>query len=266
MRYLIGGLVALAALSAPALAGDQTKGQRSGPQLPRGFVAVRDLAPGIIEDMRYATPQNFTGRRVPGYRNNRCILARPVAQALARVHRAVAKQGFAVKVYDCYRPARAVDAFVRWAKGNGGGDATKYYYPRIPRRRIIPLGYIAKRSSHSLGTAIDLTLVRQPEKHSNSAAPLPDNAKPAADPSTSSCIAPKARRLPDIGLDMGTSWDCFDVRSHTHHGDIKGTPKANRRILLRAMKAEGFRNYSREWWHFSMPLRAYSRTRDFVVD
>jgi D-alanyl-D-alanine dipeptidase len=264
MRYLICALAALGISSAPAPAGDRSEAQQSRSKVLRGFVAVRDLAPGIVEDMRYATTRNFTGRRVAGYHGNRCILARPVARALARVHRAVARKGYAIKVYDCYRPARAVDAFVRWASGRSGGDATKYYYPRIARHRIIPLGYISKRSSHSLGTAIDLTLVRRPEKR-RASAQLPGAARPEVG-TKGSCIAPKARRLPDTSLDMGTSWDCFDVRSHTRHGTITGAPKANRSILLRAMQAEGFRNYRREWWHFSMPLRAYFRTRNFIVD
>lgn len=229
--------------------------------LPSGFVRIRDVEPGIIEDMRYATPRNFTGQRVPGYRAGRCILARPVAQALARVHRRLIAQGFAIKVYDCYRPARAVRSFVRWADGVYGLDQ-KFYYPRIRRDRTIALGYIAERSSHSLGTAIDLTIVRvgdtTAEKGSSG------QERPPID--QASCITAKSKRPFDTSVDMGTSWDCFDVRSHTRNQTISDEAKRNRDMLVSAMRSQGFRNYSREWWHFSMPLRAFQQARDFPVE
>lgn len=208
--------------------------------------------------MRYATTHNFTGRPVPGYRANRCILAAPVARALARVQAAVARDGLTLKVYDCYRPTQAVAAFMRWAQRDGG--ATKYYYPRIARQRIIPLGYIARRSSHSRGTAIDLTLVRR----TPGTGPSPANP-PQARRRGSSCISPTPEPAP-ASLDMGTSWDCFDVKSHTYHRRLTREAWANRRRLLRAMNAQGFRNYKREWWHFSMSLRQFTRLRSFPVE
>lgn len=266
MRYLIRSLGALILVSCPALAqaqqkqpatpGEQTPQVRakSVAKLPRGFVDLARIAPGIRIEMRYATVWNFTGRKVRGYRANRCILARPVAQALARVQSSVRAQGYDLKVFDCYRPARAVRSFVQWAQGKQGGRATKYYYPRIARNRIIPLGYVARRSSHSRGTAIDLTLVRA----GSQAAPAAAGPGRAA----ASCIAGGS----SSGLDMGTAWDCFDVLSHTYHKGISTTAWNNRRRLLRAMQAEGFRNYKREWWHFSMPLRRYTRLHDFPVE
>lgn len=235
-------------------AGTAAKPARQPRPLPRGFVYLERVAPDIIVDMRYATARNFTGRRVPGYRANRCILAAPVARALARVQAAVARDGLVLKVYDCYRPTQAVAAFMRWA-GRGGG-ATKYYYPRIARQRIIPLGYIARRSSHSRGTAIDLTLVRRNG---------PAAARKGAKPRGTSCIAPAPEPAP-ASLDMGTSWDCFDVKSHTRHRQITREAWANRRRLLGAMNAQGFRNYKREWWHFSMSLRQFTRLRSFPVE
>ena len=228
---------------------------RATVKLPRGFVYLDTLAPDIINDMRYATPDNFTGRRVPGYHANRCILARPVARALARVQKAVKKTGYTLKVYDCYRPTRGVHAFFRWAQGRFG-HPNKTYHPRISRSRIIPLGYITKRSSHSRGAAIDLTLVKLAEAATT--------AKPRRRAPSIPCIKPEPERAP-ASIDMGTSWDCFDELSHTHHGAISATAKANRRRLLRAMQAEGFRNYRREWWHYSMSLRRFQRLHNFVV-
>ena len=269
MRFLVHVLGAFVLLSWPAAAEGEEKPSapaeaqstklRAKPAvtLPRGFVDLARIAPAIRIEMRYATAQNFTGRKVRGYRANRCILARPVALALARVQLAVRAQGYDLKVFDCYRPARAVDAFVQWAEGSRSGNTTKFYYPRISRKRIIPLGFVARRSSHSRGTAIDLTLVRA----------SPDGSRPLTssvqrDRAATSCIDGSTTSE----LDMGTSWDCFDVLSHTYHKGISATAKANRKRLLRAMRAEGFRNYKREWWHFSMSLRRYTRLRDFPIE
>ncbi len=253
-----------AATETQARAAGQTEPPRSharpAAKLPRGFVYLDVVAPDIITEMRYATTKNFTGRRVSGYHANRCILARPVASALARVQAAVRKKGYTVKVYDCYRPVRAVRAFVRWAQSSRGHAETKFYYPRISRRRIIALGYIARQSSHSRGIAVDLTLVR-PSSDGARQAPLAKRVGGAP----VSCIAPRPEPAP-ASLNMGTNWDCFDVLSHTRHGEISATAKANRQRLVRAMLAKGFRNYKREWWHFSMPLRQYSRLRDFPVE
>ena len=240
-------------------------------KLPNGFVYLGDVAPGIVEDMRYATSNNFTGRPVPGYLAGRCILAKPVAAALARVQARVARQGYAIKVYDCYRPVRAVKAFVRWARsGADGGAATKSYYPRIARSRIMALGYIAGRSSHSRGTAVDVTLVRAGAADAARRAPTAklDVRPPARSAlrSAATCIADEAARAPDSSIDMGTAWDCFDVKSHTYHLGISRAAAANRRRLLGAMSAEGFRNYKREWWHFSLALKGYRRAHTFPVD
>ena len=229
-------------------------------KLPEGFVRLRDVAPGIIVEMRYATPDNFTGARVPGYHANTCILATPVAQALKRVQRDVRKQSLSLKVYDCYRPARAVRSFVRWAARAGDDPATKNYYPRISKGDVIPKGYVARRSSHSRGTTVDLTLVRL----DGNGRAVPPRGMAAAG-TQGPCTAPIARRTPENALDMGTAYDCFDRLSHTESRLIQGQARRNRRTLLDAMRRHGFRNYRREWWHFSMPLKAYRRHRDFPV-
>ncbi|MGI9477175.1 MAG: M15 family metallopeptidase [Hyphomicrobiaceae bacterium] len=264
MAAMVVALIAGMAAAPGAIAGEKSKqpNETAPPaaDLPRGFVDVKRIAPHIIIEMRYATKRNFTGRRVTGYRANRCILARPVAKALARVQRRVRAQGFTLKVYDCYRPVRAVAAFMRWAEGKWGRGDTRFYYPRIARSRVIPLGYISKRSSHSRGTAIDLTLVRSAQGTGKSPAKVAGVGR-----TTASCIDSPTEPAP-VSLDMGTSWDCFDVRSHTYNAGISATAKANRQRLLRAMRAQGFRNYKREWWHFSMPLRGYMRMRNFPVE
>lgn len=230
--------------------------------LPSGFVRLSEVAPTIVQDMHYAGPENFTGATVPGYEAPVCILARPVAKALARVQARLKPRGLSLKVFDCYRPKRAVASFMAWA-ARAKPDTTKHYYPRIPRSKIIPLGYVATQSSHSRGTTVDLTLVPLEEGAETSAdagAAKPTPAK--GEDAKTSCIGDdRPGELP-----MGTAFDCFDELSHTHHASIKGAHKKNRALLLDAMKAEGFKNYTREWWHFSLPVPGYTRARDFVVD
>ena len=227
-------------------------------KLPSGFVRLSDVAPTIVQDMHYARAANFTGATVPGYAAPVCILARPVAKALARVQARLKPRGLSLKVFDCYRPKRAVAAFMAWA-ARSKQDATKYYYPNIPRSKIIPLGYVAKQSSHSRGTTVDLTLV-----------PI-DGADNANAPQSETSDTERADKT-CIGDDqpgelaMGTTFDCFDEKSHTRHPSIKGSHKKNRELLLNAMKAEGFKNYTREWWHFSLPVPGFNRARDFTVD
>jgi D-alanyl-D-alanine dipeptidase len=167
---------------------------------------------------------------------------------LAAALLSLAQQQLALKVYDCYRPTRAVAAFARWAQSADDG-ATKRFYPKLGKRRLFALGYIASHSAHSTGIAVDLTLV-----------PLP--APPAAtfDPVAHSgpCTAPT--RAPDTSLDMGTGFDCFDDRSHTANAAISSDQTHRRALLVAAMRKRGFRNYFREWWHFTFgarPAQAY---------
>ncbi len=232
------------------------------PSLPDGFVRLRDVDPTIIEDMRYATPDNFTGARVPGYISNTCILAEPVAVALARVQRDLRTLGYALKVFDCYRPKHSVAAFMNWAARHRDENArTKRYYPSVPKRDLVRRGYIARRSSHSLGTAVDLTIVPLKGNIEENETFTGTSARPP-----NHCNDQNAARQFDQAADMGTSFDCFDKDSHTFSPKISGNARQNRQLLLRAMGRHGFRNYRKEWWHYSMNLPGYSRRQDFQVD
>src|SRR3954470_18505889 len=131
---------------------------------PDAFVSLHDVDPSIIVEMRYLTAHDFMGRRVPGYRENVCLLTRPAATALARVQEAVRAAGYTLKVYDCYRPQRSVDAFVRWGKHRSDQRMKAEFYPRVDKRRVFKEGYIAARSGHSRGSTMDLTLVRLPAR------------------------------------------------------------------------------------------------------
>jgi D-alanyl-D-alanine dipeptidase len=217
--------------------------------LPEGFVYLEAIAPDIVQEIRYATPDNFTGRPVSGYRAGRCILTRPAAEALAQVQAALAQEGLGLKVYDCYRPQRAVDAFVRWGQNPRRQEMKAQYYPRLDKARVFEDGYIATRSGHSRGSTVDLTLIPR------SAQKLPLIPKPKAP--LIDCTAPAATRAPDSSLDMGTGYDCFDPLAHTEADGINPIARQNRLKLRAIMQAHGFRNLPQEWWHFNLEAEPY---------
>src|SRR5262249_11657084 len=162
--------------------------------------------PDISQDMRYAGPDNFTGRKVAGYNAGECILRREGAEALREVQAELGRQSLGLKVYDCYPPARATSAVFRWMETETGPHAHQRYYPRIDRRSLRSLGYISGNSMHSRGTAVDLTIVKVPAPHQ-------DDFDPTAE--YRPCTAEVSHRSPDNSIDMGTSFDCFDVMSHS---------------------------------------------------
>jgi D-alanyl-D-alanine dipeptidase len=213
--------------------------------LPAGFVFLRDVDPSIVQDMRYVGYDNFTGHPLPGYGAAECVLRRDVAEALAKVQADLVHENLGLKVYDCYRPTRAVHAFARWTQ-QGDDGATKRFYPTLEKRTLFAYGYIAAQSAHSTGNAVDLTLIK-----------LPTAPAPPFDPRATygACTAPASQRAPDNALDMGTGFDCFDDRSHTASAGIAAEQKRRRGVLVAAMRARGFHNYFREWWHFSFGAR-----------
>ena len=220
----------------------------SAGDIPEGFVYLHDIDPTIQQDMRYAGADNFTGHAVPGYDTAECVLVRQAAEALAAVQADLNRQGLALKLYDCYRPAQAVAAFVAWAKEPDDPKAKTVHYPALDKQVLFPEGYIATVSGHSRGATMDLTLV-----------PLAtDNAAPAPDgQSLGACTAPQAEREADTSLDMGTGFDCFDVKANTEVAGLTPEQRANRQRLLDAMSRHGFNNYDKEWWHFTLENEPY---------
>ena len=180
---------------------------------PGQFVALDDVDPTIRQDMRYATTYNFVGRRIAGYREPVCILTRRAARALRRVQADLRPRGYGLKVYDCYRPTRAVAQFARWAENPADQRMKREFYPRVDKRRVFELGYVAHRSGHSRGSTVDITLVR-----------LPPRPQPAWDGKLRSCFASYRRRFADSGVNMGTGYDCIDPRAHTADPRIQGPP------------------------------------------
>ncbi len=218
--------------------------------LPAGFVHLRSIDPTIHQSIRYAGAQNFTGKPVPGYRAAECVIVRQAAKALSGIQKQLKSQGLGLKLFDCYRPAKAVAAFVRWAVAKGeNGDLKARYYPNYARWDLFP-GYIARRSGHSRGGTVDLTLVDL-SKTVSTQEPLRDGCGPHEG---------------GAELDMGTGFDCFDRRSRTDSAAVSGKARKNRQKLVKIMRQHGFRNYAGEWWHFTLIGEPYRRTYfDFDV-
>jgi zinc D-Ala-D-Ala dipeptidase len=213
---------------------------------PGQFVALDDVDRTIRQDMRYATTYNFVGRRIAGYREPVCLLTRRAARALRRAQADLRPRGYALKVYDCYRPTRAVAQFARWAENVADQRMKREFYPRVDKRRVFELGYVARRSGHSRGSTVDAGLVR-----------LPAKTQPRWDGRLRSCTARYRRRFADNGVNMGTGYDCFDPRAHTFDSRITGRPHRNRLLLRRALERTGFAPYDGEWWHFTLRNEPY---------
>ena len=203
---------------------------------PAAFVDAATLIPGLVVEMRYAGAHNFVGAPVDGYERPVCLLTRQAAQALAQVQRDLAAQKLGLKVFDCYRPVRAVAHFVRWARDVRDTKAKAEFYPGVDKRDLFRLGYIAPQSGHSRGSTVDIGLVR-----------LADGGEP-------------------IELDMGTPFDTFSPRSWPSDTSVGADARRNRALLADAMRRHGFVRYVKEWWHFTLGNEPFPATYfDFPV-
>ena len=187
-----------------------------------GMIDIRTLVPDIAEDIKYAGSDNFTGAPVPGYKSAKCFLLAPAAHALADVEHALRAQHLRLKLWDCYRPAQSVAAFVRWAHDLGDQRTKSAHYPHLDKSQLLG-EYIAETSNHTRGATVDLTAM-ECDRHGK-----------------------HCREL-----DMGTPFDLFDPRAHTDSQLATSMQRANRQRLLQAMKAQGFENYADEWWHYTL--------------
>lgn len=184
------------------------------------FVDAGKAIPAAVVDMRYAGGENFVGRAIDGYKKPKCLLARPAAEALSRAGAELEGMGLRFRIFDCYRPQRAVDHFARWAATED--QSTKAaYYPNIEKSRLFAEGYIAERSGHSRGSTVDLTIE---------------------------------------GLDMGSPYDFFDPISNTADPRPRALQRANRMLLKLLIEKHGFSPYPLEWWHFTLKDEPYPDT------
>ncbi|GGV68726.1 M15 family metallopeptidase [Streptomyces thermoviolaceus] len=250
----VAALLTLTTASATASAAPQ---HHDDPRAPGDFVALSSVDPTIVQEIRYFTPHNFVGERIDGYRQPLCILTRPAAEALHRAQQQLLRQGHSLKVYDCYRPQRAVDHFVRWAEDLDDRKMKDEFYPRVDKTRLFEDGYIAEKSGHSRGSTVDLTIVPLPARPTRPYVP----GQPLVP-----CYAPQEERFEDNSLDMGTGFDCFDTLAHTLDPRIQGQQRANRLLLKSTLEKLGFVNLAEEWWHYTYQPEPYPDTYfDFPV-
>lgn len=218
-RSLIAVFVAI---SCPALA----------QQRPASFVDAATVVPGLVVEMRYLGSHNFIGTPIDGYQKPICYLTRQAATALGEVARDLQPRGLVLKVFDCYRPARAVAHFVRWAQNLSDIARKAEFYPDVDKRTLFRDGYISARSGHSRGSTLDMTLARA------------DGTE----------------------LDMGTPFDFFSPRAWPSDKSVSAEAQANRKLLAAAMTRRGFAPYDKEWWHFTLRKEPFPRTFfDFPV-
>jgi len=203
------------------------------------FVNITDVIPDVILEIRYFGTYNFVGTRIDGYEAPTALLTRQAADSLKAVSDDLKRMGFRLKIYDAYRPQKAVDHFVRWAKDVNDTVMKRYFYPDLTKDVLFPQEYIIERSGHTRGSTLDLTLFDM------------DKEKEA---------------------DMGGTFDWFGKESHP---DFCGNPDTfeyhpsdsltaeqfnNRMILRRAMMRHGFKPLHTEWWHFTLENEPFPDT------
>lgn len=193
-----------------------------------GFVLVSEAVPDVILEIRYHSTFNFVGERVDGYDEPVAILTCEAADALKKASNAAMALGYRLKVYDAFRPQRAADHFVRWAEDASAQEMKPYFYPEVEKDRLLDEGYIAKRSGHSRGSTVDVTLTDM---------------------------------LTGTDVDMGGAFDCFGMRSHPACAvGLTERQITNRMLLQRLMVESGFRPLDSEWWHFTLVNEPYPDT------
>ena len=207
--------------------------QRRAEMATSGFVLLADLIPDIVQEIRYYSSYNFIGSRINGYEEPCAILTRKAARALQAVSNEAIVQGYRLKIYDTYRPARAVRQFVLWGIEDLDLRMKPYFYPELQKQELFVRGYIASRSSHSRGSTVDLTLL---------------DMKTGKE------------------VDMGGPFDYFGELSHPDYRGITEDQFENRMTLQRLMTRNGFVPIDCEWWHFTLGDEPYPDTYfDFPV-
>ena len=196
-------------------------------KLPDGFVYVSDFVSNMILDIRYYSANNFVGARIDGYSAPAAILSEEAASALMTAGKEFNSLGYAIKVYDAYRPQIAIEHFIRWAKDIDDVKMKSFYYPELNKSQLFKLGYISEKSAHTRGSCVDLTIV---------------NMSSGKD------------------IDMGSSFDYFGEISHHGTSAITQEQTNNRNILKGVMAANGFEAFHREWWHYTLADEPYADT------
>ena len=216
-------LTAMLFCGLPALAADELKLSDDASD----FVLVTDVVPDVILEIRYYSTYNFVGDRIDGYEQPLAFLTREAAAALKEVSDDLVAKGYRLKIYDAYRPHKAVLHFMKWAKDVNDARMKQYFYPDLEKDVLFPLGYISDHSGHSRGSTVDLTLFDMATEKE---------------------------------VDMGGTFDYFGELSHPDYKYITEEQYANRMILREAMLAHGFKPLPEEWWHFTLANEPYPDT------
>lgn len=203
-------------------------------ELPEGFVYANDIIKDLDVELRYYSANNFVGDTIDGYKANTLILTKACADRLKLVQEALQSNNMCLRVYDGYRPQQAVNHFIRWARILNDTVNKSKFYPNVLKRNLFKEEYIASRSGHSRGSTVDLTII-----DGNTNRPL----------------------------DMGSPFDFFGEPSWVDYQDITELQKKNRQLLQQVMLKHGFRNYAKEWWHFTLRGEPFPNTYfDFPVE
>ena len=236
-KYLFRSFMALVVMLDFASCNDNDDNLKVSPEEDASqFVLLTDVVPDAILEIRYYSTYNFIGRRIPGYEEPLAILTREAADSLKKVSDELMAQGYRLKIFDAYRPQKAVDYFMEWAQNMGDTLMKPYFYPELDKSILVPQEYIAEKSGHTRGSTVDLTLF--------------DMAK-------------------EKEVDMGCTYDYFGLASHpdVQPGQTVGAYQPinqeqydNRMILQKAMLAHGFKAYDCEWWHFTLANEPFPDT------
>lgn len=198
------------------------------------FVTIQKEIPNIKIDLRYASSNNFIGEKIDGYHSNKAIITIEAAHALKKIQLELEKKGLSLIIYDAYRPQKAVNHFKRWAKNLNDTLMKKDFYPNVAKKDLFKAGYISSRSRHSSGSTVDVSIY--------------DSKKNSV-------------------LDMGSPYDFFGKQSWVNYSKLTKIQKNNRQLLQNIMLQNGFRNYPKEWWHFTLRNEPYKNVYfDFTID
>jgi len=194
--------------------------------LPKGFVYIDEVINDVDIDIRYSNDNNFIGKKINGYNQSAAISTKELALALQEIQNDLKHFGYGVKIFDAYRPQKAVNHFSRWST-NDDVLMKDLFYPNIEKRDLFKEGYIASRSGHSRGSTIDLTIINLKTKEE---------------------------------LDMGTSYDFFGIESSYDYSGLTYEQNSNRLLLYSVMKKYGFKSLKSEWWHFTLENEPFPDT------
>ncbi|AIL65474.1 D-alanyl-D-alanine dipeptidase [Rickettsiales bacterium Ac37b] len=234
MKTLYSIIIGMVVYMGSALASDN--------KLPEGFIYLDQVDPSIKCSLRYYSEDNFLGRVVKGYNGSRVILSKEAAYALHKIQNELKKENLSLLIYDSYRPQQAVNDFIAWSEEIENSNSNKkWFYPNLDKVNLFSAGYIAKKSGHSRGSTVDLTIISQNQE--------------VKEPKYYYIKLPNGQEIPfidDGSINMGSSFDLLDEVSHTEYNNLSESAKINRKFLKDIMLKYGFENYYKEWWHFTL--------------